>query len=66
MASPAEQLPHFVDRRSRVSRRREPYDGSSGCYRGDDRRLGLGRRWEDWCRPDVRPAKADDGSFTGG
>ena len=43
--------PRPAERRS--DRRRlgvAPIDVADG-FRRDDRRLGLGRRWEDWCRP---------------
>jgi hypothetical protein len=55
--SPAERR---SDRRRRGAALVDLADG----FRRDDRRLGLGRRWEDWCRPTgaaesafVRPAE---------
>jgi hypothetical protein len=43
--------PRPAERRSDRRRRgAAPVDLADG-FRLDDRRLGLGRRWEDWCRP---------------
>jgi hypothetical protein len=38
-----------IERRSGVERRRLP-PSELVNVRPEDRRLGLGRRWEDWCR----------------
>ena len=47
MSLPAPEFP--IERRSGVERRRaEPFEPVN-VFWPDDRRLGLGRRWEDWC-----------------
>jgi hypothetical protein len=38
------------ERRRAASRRRNAADTPDGSHPSDDRRFGLGRRWEDWCR----------------
>ena len=40
-----------TDRRSDHRRRRAEPTELEDVFRPDDRRLGLGRRWEDWRRP---------------
>ena len=44
-------LPCLCEGRSGVQRRRDVHVSLEDPYRTDDRRFGLGRRWEDWCRP---------------
>jgi hypothetical protein len=40
-----------IERRSgRQRRRSEPFE-LVDVFQPEDRRLGLGRRWEDWCHP---------------
>ena len=46
------------ERRSGVQRRRDVHVSLEDPYRTDDRRFGLGRRWEDWCRPAQNSAGA--------
>jgi hypothetical protein len=57
MSLPTEILPFSVERRSGLQRRHGEPQGLRDPYRADDRRLGLGRRWEDWCRP-ARPSSS--------
>jgi hypothetical protein len=48
---PAHQFAHPTERRSGIERRRAEAPELVNVFRPDDRRMGLGRRWEDWCRP---------------
>jgi hypothetical protein len=47
---PALQFARPIERRSGIERRRQRLSEAVNVFRTDDRRLGLGRRWEDWCR----------------
>jgi len=47
----APEIAHPIERRSGVERRRLELAELVNVFRPEDRRLGLGRRWEDWCRP---------------
>jgi hypothetical protein len=48
---PGPGIAHPIERRSGVERRRLESSELVNLFRPDDRRLGLGRRWEDWYRP---------------
>jgi hypothetical protein len=48
---PGPEISHPIERRSGGERRRLESSELVNVFRPDDRRLGLGRRWEDWCRP---------------
>jgi hypothetical protein len=47
----APEIARPIERRRGVERRRPEPSELGNAFRPDDRRLGLGRRWEDWCRP---------------
>ena len=47
----APKFPSPIERRSGVERRGLQPTELVNEFRPEDRRLGLGRRWEDWCRP---------------
>jgi hypothetical protein len=47
----AREIARPIERRSGIERRRLEPSELVNVFRPDDRRLGLGRRWEDWCRP---------------
>ncbi|HWJ04203.1 MAG TPA: hypothetical protein VNS57_00250 [Steroidobacteraceae bacterium] len=48
------------ERRSGQQRRAVDARTSDNISWYDDRRLGLGRRWDDWRRPQAAAEKADD------
>jgi hypothetical protein len=48
-----------MERRSGIERRRPEPAELVDVFRPDDRRMGLGRRWEDWCRPAGQSLGAD-------
>lgn len=53
------------DRRN-GARQRKPIDPAiANVYFLHDRRLGLGRRWEDWCRPATARTKPGVAAVTG-
>ena len=51
MSRSAPEFARPIERRSGVERRRLQPSELVNVFRPQDRRLGLGRRWEDWCRP---------------
>ena len=52
---PAYEFARPIERRSGLERRRLDASEPVNVFRPDDRRLGLGRRWEDWRRPAAQP-----------
>ena len=59
MSLPAHQFAQPIERRSGLERRRTEPSELVNVFRPDDRRMGLGRRWEDWCRPAGQHMGAD-------
>ena len=57
---PSHEFAHPIERRSGVERRRAEPSEFDNVFRPDDRRLGLGRRWEDWCRPPGEHLESSD------
>ena len=51
MSVSAQHAPSPAERRSGCPRRRAEPTDLVDVFRPDDRRLGLGRRWDDWRRP---------------
>jgi hypothetical protein len=49
--TPAWDVANQGDRRLGTRQRKPDFAGDSSVYTLRDRRLGLGRRWADWCRP---------------
>ena len=56
---PTHEFAHPIERRSGLERRQTQPVELVNVFRPDDRRLGLGRRWDDWRHPPAQPAGSE-------